>query len=85
MNAQLKLNREAHLNLLQAVSFRIVTNGAQDFDSRCLLRAIGQRQSHFTMGERVGRVRTEGQLGTEHSLTLQSSTLSDEQMIVIAL
>jgi hypothetical protein len=37
------------------------------------------------MGEGLGGMGTEGQLGAEHSLALQTCTLTYEQMIVVTL
>lgn len=64
---------------------RVHSNCGEHLDACCFLRAVSQRQSHLSVSERLGGVRTEAQLGSEHSLTLETSTLTNEQMVVVTL
>lgn len=66
-------------------TFRISEHSGQYFDTHSLLRPVSQGQSELAMSEGLGGVRSEGKLGAEHSLALQTSALTDEQMVVVAL
>jgi len=63
----------------------IHSNCAHHLDARSLRGPVGQRQRHLLVGEGVGGVRPERELGAEHRLPLETRTLSNVQMVVVAL
>ena len=66
-----------------------MTSSEPIYDSKnnLLLRvidAMSEAAHHFTMSERIGRVWSESELCSENGLTLETGTLSNEQVVEVA-
>lgn len=76
---------KTHLELIFAVGIRISPDLRQYLDGAGLRGTVRQREGHLSVSEGLSGVRTEGELSAEHRLALQTSALTYEQMVVVAL
>ena len=73
------------LDPLVPVGLRIPPDLRNDLDSGGLVGSVGHGPGHLLVSERLSRVRPERELRPEDSLTLESGSLTDEEMIEVAL